>query len=77
MSLKFQWHLEDRMKPVNKKRIENLEKVLKKQTKRPRFAKVIHDASIPNFDPRDFGIDADVILMLPDNGRRYPNQKDI
>ena len=63
------------MKASIKKRLEKLEKNFPEKTGRQRFAKVIYDPSIPNFDPRMLGIDADVILMLPDNGRRYPHQQ--
>ena len=48
--------------------------MLKISSNRPAFATVIYDSSIPNFDPRSLGVDADVVLMLPDNGRDPPNQ---
>lgn len=63
------------MKPFIKKRLEKLEKNFPNKMVRQRYAKVIHDPSIPNFDPKMLGIDADVILILPDNGRRYPHQQ--
>ncbi len=58
------------MKSFIKKRLEKLEKNFPNKTVRQRSARVIYDPSIPNFDPRKLGINADVILMLPDNGRR-------
>ncbi len=64
------------MKSVNIKRIKILENTLKLSSNRPAFATVIYDPSIPNFDPKSLGIDADVILMLPDNGRNPLNQYD-
>ncbi len=65
------------MKTSNKKLIENLEKNLAAKMNRPKCARMIYDSSNPNIDPKSLGIDAEVILMLPDNGRRYPNQKDL
>ncbi len=65
------------MKTSNKKRIENLENILAAKIDRPKCARAIYDPNIPNFDTKSLGIDAEVILMMPDNGRRYPNQKDL
>jgi hypothetical protein len=58
------------MKRGNPKRIELLENILNTRKKRRQHAKVLYDSTIPNFNPRIHGVDADVILMLPDNGRR-------
>lgn len=62
------------MKASIKKRLEKLERSLQLKNSRKRVAKIIYDPSIPNFDPMMLGIDADIVLMAPDNGRRYPRQ---
>ena len=63
------------MKPTNKKRIEYLEKTSTPKRIRPKYAMVIHDPSIHNLDPDLLEIDADVVLILPDNGRRCKNKE--
>ena len=63
------------MKQVNKKRIESLEKVLTVKRSRPRSAMVCFDPSILDFEIDSLEIDADVILALPDNGRRCSNEE--
>jgi hypothetical protein len=66
------------MKLSIKKHLEKLEKNFNVQKNgRLRCAAVTHDPSIHNFDPMTIGIDADVMLILPDNGRRYPHQKNL
>jgi len=47
-----------------------MEKKLNTREKRKSHARVLYDPTIPNFHPRIHGVDAKVILMLPDNGRR-------
>jgi hypothetical protein len=63
------------MKSFIKNRLEKLEGNFSEKTGHQRFVKVIYDPSIPDFDSQMLGIDADVILMVPDNGRRYPHQQ--
>lgn len=64
------------MKASIKKRLEKLEKNCNIQKNgRLRHVAVTHDPSIHNFDPKTIGIDADVMLILPDNGHRYPHQQ--
>ena len=65
------------MKLSNKKRIESLEKVLTVKRCRARSAMVCFDPSITDFEINSLEIDADVILALPDNGRRCCNEERI
>ena len=58
------------MKAANKKRIDLIENSLNNREKRKPHARVLYNPAIPNFNPRVHGVDAKVILMLPDNGRR-------
>ncbi len=63
------------MKAFYKKRIESLENFLNMQSKRKQFAKVV---CIPgyNFDSATIKVDAKVVLILPDNGRRGISKSD-
>lgn len=63
------------MKASNKKRIENLEKLLKVKSNQKRIATVVYDAS-SGFDPSTLEIDAEVALILPDNGMRGVDEND-
>lgn len=64
------------MKASIKNRFEKLEKNFNIQKNgRLRHIAVTHDPAIRNFDPMTIGIDADVMLILPDNGRRHPHQQ--
>ncbi len=65
------------MTPANKKRIEQLEKALTSKKKRPRCARVCYDPSIPNFDPDISEIEADIMFVLPNNGRRCSDGKSV
>lgn len=62
------------MKHLNKKRIHSLEKMMTAKKSRPRCATVCFDPYIPHFDSNTLKIDADVVLILPDNGRRSTNE---
>jgi len=63
------------MKSSVKKRVENLENILKIKSDRKRCARVVYDAS-SGFDPSTLKIDAEVVLILPDNGRRSMGKLD-
>jgi hypothetical protein len=63
------------MKSSVKKRVESLENMLKIKSNRKRSARVVYDAS-SGFDPSTLKIDAEVVLILPDNGRRGVDKKD-
>lgn len=63
------------MKQLNKKRIESLENVLMAKRRRPRSAMVCYDPAISNFKIDSLGIDADIVLILPDNGKRCSGEK--
>ena len=56
------------MKPSNRKRVEELEKVCKPGKKRPSYALVIYDADIHD-QIETLEVDADFVVCLPDNGR--------
>ena len=56
------------MKPTNRKRVEELEKVCKPGKKRPSYALVIYDADIHD-QIAALEVDADFVVCLPDNGR--------
>lgn len=58
------------MKSLNKKRIERLEKFILSNGKKSKYAMVVHDPSIVDFDVTSLEIKTDVIFVLPDNGRR-------
>jgi hypothetical protein len=60
------------MKPLNKKRVENLEKVFKLKDGKPTYALVIYDG---NFEISTLDIDVETVLYLPDNGRGHPDQE--
>jgi hypothetical protein len=57
------------MKPINKKRVENLEKVFHLKDGKPNFAMVIYDPVMEQCDLDKINIDAETVLFLPDNGR--------
>jgi hypothetical protein len=60
------------MKSSLKKRIKKLQTRSSNNSQRPRYAKVIYD-STSSFDPSKLEVDAEVVLCLPDNGRRDDN----
>jgi hypothetical protein len=57
------------MKASLKRRIKTLERTLLRNLAKSRYAKVIYDGS-SGFDPSTLKVDADVVLCIPDNGRR-------
>lgn len=61
------------MKVLFKKRLEDLEKRRSVNLTRKKIALVLCDTELPQ-DFRDFKIDADVALILPDNGHRGPGK---
>ena len=63
------------MKPLNKKRIERLDKFTHPNGKKSKYAMVIYDPSIVDFDVSALDIKTDVIFVLPDNGRRLPGDE--
>lgn len=62
------------MKSSLKKRIRKLEGSFNRNL-RKRYAKVVYDSS-SGFDPSTLEIDAEVVLCLPDNGRRSVTKLD-
>jgi hypothetical protein len=56
------------------KRLENLEKKWNEKPKRKRSALILCDAELPQ-DFCDFKVDADAVLILPDNGHRGAGKK--
>jgi len=54
------------MKPINKKRIENLAQAFHLKDGKPIFAMVIYGE---NFDTSTLDLDIETVLFLPDNGR--------
>lgn len=62
------------MKSSLKKRIAKLESFLNNQS-RKRYAKVVCDSS-SGFDPSTLEVDAEVVLCVPDNGRRSVTKLD-
>jgi len=60
------------MKHSLKKRIKKLQASSNSNSQRPRYAKVVYDAT-SSFDLSKLEVDADVVLCLPDNGRRDDN----
>ncbi len=63
------------MKPLNKKRIEKLEKFIRPTEKKLKYAMVIYDPSLVDFDVSTLDIKTDVVFVLPDNGRRVPGDE--
>lgn len=61
------------MKSSLKKRIIKLEGSFNRNS-RKRYAKVVYDSS-SGFDSSTLEIDAEVVLFLPDNGRRGIDKK--
>ncbi len=57
------------MKASLKKRLENLEKRLSANLTCKKNALILCDAELPG-DFCDFEVDADVVLIVPDNGHR-------
>lgn len=57
------------MKSINKKRVENLERVLHLKDRKPNFAMVIYDPAMEQRDLDKINIDVETVLFLPDNGR--------
>lgn len=58
------------MRAVNKKRLANLERAMIPKRSQPRCAMVcLHGESL-DFNQKVHQIDAKVVLVLPDNGRR-------
>ncbi|MBS0624949.1 MAG: hypothetical protein JSS32_02725 [Verrucomicrobia bacterium] len=57
------------MKLINKKRVENLEKVFRLKDGKPNFAMVIYDPAMEQCDLDKIDIDVETVLFLPDNGR--------
>ena len=57
------------MKPINKQRVENLEKVFHLKDGKPTFAMVIYDPDMEESELDKIEIDAETVLFLPDNGR--------
>jgi hypothetical protein len=58
------------MKSLNKKRIERLEKFIHPNGKKPKYAMVVYDPCLVDFDVSALDIKTDVVFVLPDNGRR-------
>lgn len=56
------------MKPANRKRVEELEKVYKPGRGRPSYALVIYSSEISD-QIDELEVDADFVVCLPDNGR--------
>ena len=56
------------MKPANRKRVEELEKVCKPRRGRPSYALVIYSPEISD-QIDELEVDADFVVCLPDNGR--------
>lgn len=63
------------MKPLNKKRIEKLEKFIHPTENKSKYAMVIYDPSLVDFDVSTLDIKTDVVFVLPDNGRRVPGDE--
>lgn len=63
------------MKQFQKRRLESLEKVLKENTNRTRYARVLYDAS-SDFDPSTLQLNAEIALIFPDNGKRVIGEVD-
>lgn len=61
------------MKSWNKKRLEKLEKNLMHEKNRPRWARLLYDNDMLDFDVKSLQLNADIIFALPDNGRRSLN----
>ncbi len=55
-------------------RLERLEKNSKTILQRRKSAKILCDSELP-IDFNDFKVDADAVLILPDNGNRGPGKK--
>ena len=63
------------MKSLNKKCIEKLGKFISPNGKKPKYAMVVYDPSIVDFDVSALDIKTDVVFILPDNGRRLPGDE--
>lgn len=61
------------MKALFKKRLENLEKRRSGNLTRKKSALILCDAELP-WDFCDFKVDADAVLIVPDNGHRGPGK---
>ena len=62
------------MKQTFKIRLEKLEKSSTTTHERRKSALILCDSELPA-DFNDFEVDADVVLILPDNGRGGPRKK--
>lgn len=56
------------MKPLNKKRIENLERAQMRKKSRPRRVVIVYEPTLSNFDIKTLPIDAAKVLLVPDDG---------
>lgn len=61
------------MKASFKKRLEDLEKRRSSNLNRKKSALILCDAELP-CDFCDFEVDADAVLIVPDNGHRGPGK---
>lgn len=59
---------EIKMKALNKKRIENLERAQMRKKSRPKRAILVYEPSLSNFDIKALPIDAAKVLLERDNG---------
>lgn len=62
------------MKPVNKQRVEQLEKACNFEKGKPSYALVIYSAEMAD-KISELEVDADFVVALPDNGRGDFNEK--
>jgi hypothetical protein len=62
------------MKPANRKRVEELEKICKPGRGRPSYALVVYSPEISD-QIDELEIDADFVVALPDNGRDDLSEK--
>lgn len=61
------------MKQSLKNRLEKLEKKSNIKSTLKKIARILHDPDLPQ-SSRNFKFDANVALILPDNGRRGPSR---
>lgn len=61
---------------ISKKAFREVEGIFNTKSTKRRFARVIYDAS-SGFDPSTLKLDAEVVILLPDNGMRVADEEEV